>query len=88
GPEAYNEHAIDFTNPIYLFFDILLIAILVYHGFNGLRVIFFDMGWFINEQKYLFILVMLITAILCIIAAYLIWFDVVPFIVKEVAVNP
>ena len=84
GQDAYNDHASDFTNPIYLFFDIILIAILAYHGFNGARVIFFDMGLFINEQKYLFILVMLATAFLCIFAAYLIWFDVVPFIVKGV----
>ena len=82
GQDAYNEHAIDFTQPIYLFFDIILIAILAYHGFNGLRVIFFDLGWFVNEQKLLFLLVMIITAIICVITAWVIWFEVVDFIVK------
>jgi succinate dehydrogenase / fumarate reductase cytochrome b subunit len=87
GPDAYNEHAFDFTSPIYLFFDIILIALLAYHGFNGLRIIFFDMGWFVNDQKLLFLGVMILTAFFCVFAAYLIWFDVVPFIVKSTALG-
>ncbi|MFW9928021.1 MAG: succinate dehydrogenase, cytochrome b556 subunit [Candidatus Thorarchaeota archaeon] len=85
GSEAYNNHAFDFTQPLYLLLDVGLIAILAYHGLNGLRIILFDLGLFVNDQKNLFLIILVATAIICIIAAFVIWWAVVPFIVKETA---
>src|SRR3990172_1096523 len=70
GKEAYNEHILGFTTPLFLVGDVLLIAVLAYHGLNGLRITFFDMGWLVREQRVLFIVAVIATAVIAILSAY------------------
>jgi succinate dehydrogenase / fumarate reductase cytochrome b subunit len=44
------EHAISFA----FFIDAALLAALVYHGYNGIRVVLFDLGIGIRKQKTVF----------------------------------
>ena len=54
GEHAF-EQAITFVQkPIFVFLDAGLSGVVAYHAFNGLRVVAFDMGWGIRQQKPLF----------------------------------
>jgi succinate dehydrogenase / fumarate reductase, cytochrome b subunit len=59
GQSVRGEHAFDTAmefvgRPIFVFLDAGLSGVVAYHAFNGLRVIAFDMGWGIRQQKPLF----------------------------------
>lgn len=59
--------------------DVGLIAILVYHGFNGIRVILFDLGIGIRHQKAIFWILFILGLIIWLIA--LMFILIVPEIV-------
>jgi succinate dehydrogenase / fumarate reductase, cytochrome b subunit len=61
GEEAFDE-AISFVQkPIFVFLDAGLAGVVAYHAFNGLRIVAFDLGWGIRQQKALFWLSLLIS---------------------------
>lgn len=54
GEEAFDT-AMEFVGrPIFVFLDAGLAGVVAFHAFNGLRVVAFDMGWGIRQQKPLF----------------------------------
>jgi hypothetical protein len=59
--------------------DIALIAMLVYHGFNGIRVVLFDLGIGIHNQKTIFWILLILGVIICFFS--LLFILVVPEIV-------
>lgn len=63
GPNAFNRLLAVLTSPPFMVADLALLAAILFHGFNGLRIIFFDLGIGIRQQKFIFWLVMLIAAI-------------------------
>ena len=59
GQSVRGEHAFDTAmefvgRPIFVFLDAGLSGVVAFHAFNGLRVVAFDMGWGIRQQKPLF----------------------------------
>lgn len=62
------EHAFSFA----FFIDAALLAALVYHGYNGIRVILFDLGIGIRNQKRIFWILLICGVISYILAIWLI----------------
>lgn len=54
GKDAFNAALHFVQSPVFVFLDAGLAGIVAYHGFNGLRVVAFDLGWGIRRQKLLF----------------------------------
>ena len=44
GEDAFNSVLIVLQKPFFVVLDLFLIAAVVYHGLNGVRVVFFDLG--------------------------------------------
>jgi len=51
GPEAWDGLVALFHNPVFLAFDVLLVAGLAFHGFNGLRVALVGSGLLVDRHK-------------------------------------
>lgn len=56
-------------SPLYLTLDVILIAGILIHGLNGLRLAFTGLGFSVGAQKALFIILMVIGAIILLVAA-------------------
>jgi succinate dehydrogenase / fumarate reductase, cytochrome b subunit len=54
GEHAFDEALAFVQKPIFVFLDAGLAGVVAFHAFNGLRVVAFDMGWGIRQQKLLF----------------------------------
>lgn len=65
SPEAYNEVIATYKNPIVGLMEVGLVAAVVFHGFNGLRVVLVDF-WSKGPryQKHMFIAVLVLWALL------------------------
>lgn len=71
GPDTLDRLFEMFENPFLAFLDFMLVAAVLYHGLNGVRVILMDFGVGIRQHKAVFWVVMLIAA------GLLAWFAVV-----------
>ncbi len=69
GPGAYDDFLALAQSPIIKLGEILLIAAVVLHGLNGLRLILLAFGIGLRYQKSLFVLCFLIAALLTVIFA-------------------
>jgi len=58
-------------------FDLLLMAALLYHGMNGLRIILLDLGVGVRRHKLVFAAVMLVALVIY----YLLAVDILPYII-------
>ncbi|NLG65012.1 MAG: succinate dehydrogenase, cytochrome b556 subunit [Actinobacteria bacterium] len=65
-----------FDSPLLVFLDFMLVAAVLYHGLNGVRVVLMDLGIGIRQHKAVFWSVMVVAA------GLLAWFAVVaaPFV--------
>jgi len=52
-----------FDKPIFVFFDLLLVAAVLYHGLNGVRIVLMDLGKGIEQHKVVLYVVMAIAAV-------------------------
>lgn len=71
GPDTLDRLFEMFEDPFLAFLDFMLVAAVLYHGLNGVRVILMDFGVGIRRHKAVFWVVMLIAA------GLLAWFAVV-----------
>jgi succinate dehydrogenase / fumarate reductase cytochrome b subunit len=60
-----------FDHPVMVFLDFMLVAAVLYHGLNGVRVLLMDMGIGIHRHKAVFLAVMIIAG------GLLAWFAIV-----------
>ncbi len=60
-----------FNQPLFLALDVALLAAASFHAFNGIRIIFFDLGIGIKRQKLSFVLALILTAIIAVLAGEL-----------------
>ena len=69
GPEAINNLFEFFDRPLLVFLDLMLVAAVLYHALNGVRIILMDLGVGIRQHKAIFWVCMLVAAIaLCVFA--------------------
>lgn len=61
GAQAFDEALAVFQTPFWKVMDLLLLAAVLYHGLNGLRLLAFDAGWGIRNQRQLFWIALVVT---------------------------
>lgn len=65
GEEAFKRtFEILFKTPIFIFFDVLVLAALLIHALNGLRLVLMEMGYFVVKQKQKVVLIITFVAAL------------------------
>ncbi len=69
GPEAWDAFIAVALSPLFLFFDIVLLAGLLIHGLNGIRVTLTGFGLVLDSQKALFVALMILAAVVLVIGA-------------------
>ena len=70
GQDAFDSVLIILQKPFFVVLDLFLIAAVVYHALNGVRVILFDLGIGLKRQAGLFWVCMVLTTILTLVAGY------------------
>ena len=70
GQDAFDSVLIVLQKPFFVVLDLLLIAAVVYHALNGVRVLLFDLGIGLKRQAGLFWVCMVLTTILTLVAGY------------------
>jgi succinate dehydrogenase / fumarate reductase cytochrome b subunit len=63
GPQSLNNLFATFDKPLLVFLDLMLVAAVLYHALNGVRVVLMDLGIGIRQHKIVFWLCMLVAAI-------------------------
>jgi succinate dehydrogenase / fumarate reductase, cytochrome b subunit len=69
GQSAWDGFVALARSPFYLALDVILLAGILIHGLNGLRLAFTGLGFSVGAQKALFIVLMVIGAIILLVAA-------------------
>lgn len=69
GPEAWDAFVALATSPAILAFDVVLLAGLLVHGLNGVRVTLVGLGLVVNRQKAMWIALMVMAAIVLLTGA-------------------
>ena len=62
GPQALDDLFRFFDKPFLVFLDLMLVAAVLYHALNGLRVVLMDFGVGIREHKIVFWMCMVVAA--------------------------
>jgi succinate dehydrogenase / fumarate reductase cytochrome b subunit len=70
GEDAFDSVLIVLQKPFFVVLDLFLIAAVVYHGLNGVRVLLFDLGIGLKQQAGLFWVCMALTTIVTLVAGY------------------
>ena len=73
SPNAYNQFLVIARSPLGLAFDVGLILLLLYHGLNGLRIIYATLARKIEQHGAQFWLVVAITLLVTLYSAVLIF---------------
>ena len=68
GQSAWDSFVALARSPFYLALDVILLAGILIHGLNGLRLAFTGLGFSVGAQKALFIILMVIGAIILLVA--------------------
>jgi len=63
GPESLNNLFEFFDKPVLVFLDLMLVAAVLYHALNGVRIILMDLGVGIRQHKAVFWVCMLVAAL-------------------------
>ena len=69
GPGAWDGLVALFRNPVFLALDVLLVAGLAFHGFNGLRVALVGSGLLADRHKALLVAASLLVGLVSLVAA-------------------
>ena len=70
GQDAFDRVLIVLQKPFFVVLDLFLIAAVVYHALNGVRVLLFALGIGLKQQTGLFWVCMVLTTILTLVAGY------------------
>ena len=68
GTGNFNEAMKFLKAPLFVLLEMGLVAVILVHGLNGLRIVLFDLGYGVKKQKQIFIALMLIAIIPFVIA--------------------
>ena len=70
GAGAFDQIMRRLTSPTFVVLDIGLVAAVLFHGLNGIRILLFDLGYGIKRQQAIFWGVMAVATIVFAFAAY------------------
>lgn len=70
GPERLDELFELFHKPLFVFLDLMLVAAVLYHALNGVRIILMDFGVGIRQHKAVFWVCMTVAAVIFGVFAY------------------
>jgi succinate dehydrogenase / fumarate reductase cytochrome b subunit len=73
SPDAYNQFLMIARSPLGLAFDVGLILLVVYHGLNGLRIIYATLAGKIERHEFQFWLAVTLTLLITVYSAVLIF---------------
>lgn len=73
GETAWNDFVSVVKSPLFLFFDVILLFGLIFHGLNGIRVALIGSGYSTDKQRPLFWLLMVIGFVLLVATAWLVF---------------
>ncbi|OGC06355.1 succinate dehydrogenase, cytochrome b556 subunit [Candidatus Falkowbacteria bacterium RIFCSPLOWO2_12_FULL_45_13] len=79
GPHAFNQLLAVLTSQPFIIADLGLLAAVLFHGLNGIRILFFDLGVGIRIQKIIFWAVIAAAALIWGVTLYL----TLPFIMGK-----
>jgi len=68
GTGNFNEAMKFLKAPLFVLLEMGLVAIILVHGLNGLRIVLFDLGYGVKKQKQIFVACMVIAIIPFVIA--------------------
>jgi len=71
GEDAWDRFVAVAKSPVMLLFDLILIAGILIHGLNGLRVSLVGLGFGVRQHKILFWIVMLLSALIFLYTGWL-----------------
>lgn len=73
SPKAYEQFLVLARSPFGLLFDVVLVLLILYHGLNGLRIIYAALAGKIEQHRAQFWAVVTLSAVLTLYAAFLIF---------------
>ena len=73
GTGNFNAAMTTLKAPIFVLLEMGLIACILIHGLNGIRIVLFDLGYGIKRQKEIFIGLMVVAVIAFVIACIIAW---------------
>lgn len=73
GAAAFDQAMAVFRTPFWKAMDLLLIAAVAYHTLNGIRLLAFDNGWGVRNQRQLFWIAFVATIGLFLLSAVLVF---------------
>jgi succinate dehydrogenase / fumarate reductase cytochrome b subunit len=73
SPNAYDQFLVVAKSPLGLLFDVVLVLLLLFHGMNGLRVIYAALAGKIEQHRSQFWTVVALTIVLTLYSAFLIF---------------
>jgi succinate dehydrogenase cytochrome b556 subunit len=76
GKATFDEILLRLQSPVFLIFDLMLLALVIFHGLNGVRIVIIDLGISNRAQRVLFWGLMLLGLGLFLFGVYALW----PFI--------
>lgn len=79
GPQAFDQLLAKLTSPPFIVADLALLAAVLFHGLNGVRIVLFDSGVGIRVQKQLFWTLIVLAAAIWGVTFYL----TLPFILGK-----
>lgn len=69
GQHAFNRVVGEVTSPPFIFADLALFVVVLYHALNGIRIMLFDLGYATAHQKTVFWALMGLGAVLMVAAS-------------------
>jgi succinate dehydrogenase / fumarate reductase cytochrome b subunit len=73
GTGSFNGAMTFLKSPIFVLLEMALVATVLVHGMNGVRIVLFDLGYGIKQQKQIFWILMAIAAIGSLAAFVVAW---------------
>lgn len=67
GPEAWDAFVAFALHPLVLVMDVVLLAGLLIHGLNGIRVTLVGLGFVVSRQRALFVALMVLAALVLVV---------------------
>ena len=74
GPDAFNAVIEAYKTPLFKIGEVLLLGAILFHGFNGMRIILGEFTrWAMDRHRLLLVLTYLFAGVLFVVGGYFLW---------------